>query len=56
MSLPDSVNTSEIDSHECELEQIGREKGPETKYKCSVCGTVTRPAQGVKNAKRNRMW
>lgn len=56
MSLPDSVNTSEIDSHECKLEQTGPEKGPETEYTCQICGTVTRPAQGVKKAKRNRLW
>jgi hypothetical protein len=56
MSLPDSVNTSEIDSHECELEQVGPDKGPDTKYFCQICGTTVRPAQGVKNAKRNRLW
>lgn len=52
----DSLDTSKIDEHECKLEQIGREKGPETKYQCTICGTVTRPAQGVRKAKRNRRW
>jgi hypothetical protein len=51
-----SLDTSEIDEHECNLEQLGREKGPETKYQCTICGTITRPAQGVKKAKRNRRW
>lgn len=49
-------DTSEIDTHQCELEQIGPDRGARTKYRCKHCGTVTRPAKGVKKAKRQRRW
>lgn len=51
-------DTGKIDSHECVLEPLHGESfdSPHDKGVCKHCGTVTSPAQGVKNAKRNRKW
>jgi hypothetical protein len=51
-------DTTSIDSHECELEPLDGEEfeSIDDKGRCTVCGTVTTPAKGVKNAKRERMW
>jgi|GEM_PF-6601289 len=51
-------HTGPIDAHVCELEPLDGDEFAtvHSKGQCTICGTVTTPARGVKNAKRQRMW
>lgn len=49
-----STDQTQIDAHECELEPTGRGCGLDEQFRCTICGTVTTPRQGVERAKRSR--
>lgn len=51
-----TADRGQIDAHECELEPTGRGSGLDEEFKCTICGTVTTPKQGVTRAKRSRKW